>query len=228
MTTLKANTMKATPGMTAARDARTEVVMPRGRIEDPVRREEADALDDRRASLKAMEAEFARAAIERVQAFTALARGEVREKATIRALAPTKALAEMHFGAGRRKGWITARQLAGAAQYRHLSDCAKVGRAAIDPAAIRVDGGGGGSIEAALAHAADAERLRKAARSAIARSDHFGLGGRLVDWVVLNEGALDDYGVGSACPFEKEEYQRGARRLAFLAALNRLADHFGL
>ncbi|WP_420433059.1 hypothetical protein [Hyphobacterium sp.] len=195
-----------------------------GTVLTDVQREERDRARERLAALRVIADDFAKASgVERVQAFTVYARGEIRRGHFLRALAPTRQIAEWAQGRGRNRAWLTIDQLVALSLYRGLHDARIVGRAVSDMEAPRVDGGGAGDTLLAIIRASDAgRRFERARRSIVSPFSR-----RVVDAVVISDLQLDAVSLGAEFPFQKQGYIEGARRLAVLQGANDLARHFG-
>lgn len=152
----------------------------------------------------------------------ALARGLVTEGRQLRALAPTQQIGLMAVPHKRRaSALLTPRQLAGLCAYHAAWLGRAAGVGAVDPARVRVDGGGAGDGEYARAMACDAERTWQALRAAVAAADPLWLG--LLDHVVIRDQGIESYEDARTELYEHPKAKAGIRVSMLVSAAEVLA-----
>lgn len=158
------------------------------RAEDPEIAQSVERLKGLRETRKALRRSEQGAAVD---TFTALQRGYQLDKGKILALCPTTEFARL-YNPRRGEGLFARRHALAANQYAYLQLASKVGRAAIDPAEVRVDGGGGGDTELALIRASEVAKWFNTARGVVIKVSPRRQTGQLVlaliDWVCLEGG----------------------------------------
>lgn len=182
---------------------------------------------DRRAALEAVRKALGRradtAGFDPVQA---MARGLVTDGKHLRALAPTLQIGLMAVAHRRRKEpLLTPRQLAGLCAYHQAWLGMGAGVGAVDPARVRVDGGGAGDGDYARAMACDAARTWEALRGAVAKADPLYLG--LLDHVVIRDQGIESYEDARTGLYRSAEVKAGIRAVMLASAADALARQIG-
>ncbi len=201
----------------------------RGKIKTLADAEEYEQARDRRAAVSAIAAELnRRPQTAEMDPFSAMARGMVASGKDLRALAPTRQLAELGLGRGRNPAVLSRRQLAGACAWHHLWLETRFGAAAVDPARVRVDGGGGGDAELGLIRAAESAKRLKRLRDAVAAD---GSSGRtkeqMLVWVIEKDQPLKNFSIERLIKISGENQRHGARLLLLTDGLETVARQLG-
>jgi len=240
----------ASPAMVSALDGRCEPAAPAGKPivqitgryvdntepvglpshrtgPDDAQKREVQRAIDRLAVLDDIRSAQGRLSIDTGQAYTIMALGAELVGGKISNLAPTKQIGEWAMRRGRRAAWLVRPQVVALCVYHSLHLMSLIGKSGVDPEAVRVDGGGGGSIEFALSNAMDAERERRRAAGSLPRLDGRPLQAQLIDWVVVHDRPIDDFKIGDVFKMTGAESQAVARRTLFWAASTHLAEYFG-
>jgi hypothetical protein len=219
--------------------ARTGEVMPDwvARLPDPIRariKTLADADEyaqarDRRAAVSQLAAELnRRSQTAEMDPFSAMARGMVASGKDLRALAPTRQLAELGLGRGRNPAVLTRRQLAAACAWHHLWLETRFGAAAVDPARVKVDGGGGGDAELGLLRAAESAKRLKRLREAVAADGSSGrTKAELLVWVIEKDAPLKNFSIARLINISGRDQAHGARLLLLTDGLETVARQLG-
>ena len=150
---------------------------------------------------------------------TAMAMGLVRDGQTLKALAPTPQLGQMAVRVKNRPPLLTGRQLAALKVFHDAWLSSQTGLAAVDPAQIRVDGGGGGDASWRLAAASDSLREFRRLRRAVGDPLHLAL----LDHLIIYDQDLHSFVEGAICLFETEKIRNGMRIAALLAGADAIA-----
>jgi len=240
----------ASPAMVSALDGRCEPVAPAGKPivqitgryvdnteavglpsrrkgPDDAQKREVQRAIDRLAALDDIRSAQGRLSIDTGQAYTIMALGAELVGGKISNLAPTKQIGEWAMRRGRRAAWLVRPQVVALCVYHSLHLMSLIGKSGVDPEAVRVDGGGGGSIEFALSNAMDAERSRRRASASLPRMAGHPLQAQLVDWVVIHDRPIDDFKIGNILKMSADKSLAIAKRTLFWEASTHLADHFG-
>jgi hypothetical protein len=191
--------------------------------------EEYASARDRVASVKAMERELARRTdTANMDAFTAMARGLVMTGRELRALAPTRQLAELGTGRGKNSAVLTRKHLAAACAWHQLWLETRYGAASVDPGRVKVDGGGGGDAELGMIRAADSARRLKRLRSAVAGDGRSGpIKADLLVWVIEQDEPLKNFSIARLVEISGENQLHGARILLLTDGLEVVARQLG-
>lgn len=198
----------------AAREAQATRFDPEERAQEKARRDMAQAV---KKELRRRDATFD------WDVWSAIARGVISDGKHLRALAPTAQVGQLAVAYKRRPAILSRPQLAALCHYRDLWLATHVGVGAIDPAAIRVDGGGGGDATHRMGKAIDANReLIRLSRTI---SDPYQR--ELVDWVVLKDQPLDTYSRGPISQVQLPKSQMAVRYAMLAGGATVLALELG-
>lgn len=148
----------------------------------------------------------------------AMARGLVTEGKYLRALAPTPQLGLMAVPYKRRPALLTPRQLAALWAYHQAWMGMAASSGVVDPAKVRVDGGGAADAGWAMAKACESAREFKRLRAAIADPLHLAL----VDHVVLMDQGIESYSDPLISKYSKAEAKAAMRVVMLVAAADAL------
>lgn len=183
------------------------------KAETPEARERQQALQEVRRKLKR------RVDTADMDPMQAMARGLITEGKHIRVLAPTPQVGLMAVAYKRRAALLTPRQVAGLGVYHQAWVGGHADRGVVDPAQVRVDGGGGGDSSWAMARAIESLREFKRLRAAVGD----GLTLALIDHVVLFDQDLHSYHDARTAVYSQEKMKGPVRVAGLLQGADAIA-----
>ena len=201
----------------------------RARIRDQVDADEFAARRDRERLFHQVKADLSRRTqTAELDVFSAIARGLVTDGKHLRALAPTKQIAELGLGRGRNPAVLNRKQLAAACAWHDLCMESRYGAAAVDPSRVKVDGGGGGDAELGLIRAAEAAKRLQRLRDVVARDGTHGKTKlELMVFVLEKDQPLQNYSLVKILNVSGRDQLQGARLLLLTDALSTVARQLG-
>lgn len=208
---------------------RIEDAKDRASIRDAVDADEFAARRDRERLYHQVKAELSRRTqTAELDVFSAIARGLVTDGKHLRALAPTKQIAELGLGRGRNPAVLNRKQLAAACAWHDLWMESRYGAAAVDPSRVKVDGGGGGDAELGLIRAAEAAKRLQRLRDVVALDGTHGKTKlELMVFVLEKDQPLANYSLLKILNVSGRDQLQGARLLLLTDALSTVARQLG-